>query len=336
MRTAVTGIQPTGVPHLGNYLGMYRPALELARDDHAFYFVADYHAMTGATSPGQRRELAYVVASTALALGLDTSRAALYRQSDLPEVCELAWILGCVTPKGLLNRAHAYKAARDDNVAAGRDPDAGVNLGLYSYPVLMAADVLLLGADVVPVGRDQEQHVEILRDVAAAFNGRYGQLLKLPQAAIDPRVATIPGLDGRKMSKSYGNAIPIFAELDDLRRLVMRIRTDSRSAAEPKDHENDPVFGLYRNVAPAEAVEALRARYAAGGVGYREAKELLIDALDTLLSESRRRYGDLLNDRPLLDRVLREGASRARERASPLLEAVRQATGRPRKPVSSA
>jgi tryptophanyl-tRNA synthetase len=327
MKTAVTGIKPTGIPHLGNYLGMYRPALELARDHEAFYFVADYHAMTIAASPEARRELTYQVAATSLALGLDPARAVLYRQSDLPEVCELAWILACVTPKGLLNRAHAYKAARDANLAAGRDPDLGVNAGLYDYPLLMAADVLIMRADVVPVGEDQQQHVEILRDVAGAFNHRFGALMTLPEAAIDPRVATIPGLDGRKMSKSYGNVIPIFAERDELQRLVMRVRTDSRSASEPKDPETDPIFALYRDFGADDAVAALRQRYEAGGVGYAEAKELLLEALDAALCEPRRRYRDLLGARPGLEAILTEGAAKARERAAPLLQAVRESVG---------
>lgn len=327
MKTAVTGIKPTGIPHLGNYLGMYRPALELARDHLAFYFIADYHALTVEAPPAVRLELSHQVAATSLALGLDPSRAVLYRQSDLPEVCELAWILACVTPKGMLNRAHAYKAARDANLASGRDPDLGVNVGLFNYPVLMAADVLILQANAVPVGQDQQQHLEILRDIAAAFNRRYGRLLTLPQAVIDARVATIPGLDGRKMSKSYGNVIPIFAEPAELRRLVMRIRTDSRAPAEPKDPETDPVFSLYRHLADADAVGGLQQRYNAGGVGYAEAKELLVEALEAALSEPRRRYAELWRDHALLEAVLSEGAAQARERAAPLLRAVRQAVG---------
>ncbi|HKF18574.1 MAG TPA: tryptophan--tRNA ligase [Candidatus Dormibacteraeota bacterium] len=327
MKTAVTGIKPTGIPHLGNYLGMYRPALELARDLRAFYFIADYHALTVEAPPEVRRELSHQVAATSLALGLDPSRAVLYRQSDLPEVCELAWILACVTPKGLLNRAHAYKAARDANLASGRDADLGINVGLFNYPVLMASDVLILRANAVPVGQDQQQHMEILRDIAAAFNRRYGKLLTLPEALIDARVATIPGLDGRKMSKSYGNVIPIFAEPAELRRLVMRIRTDSRGPAEPKDPETDLVFQLYRHLADADAVAGLLQRYEAGGVGYAEAKELLAEALEAALGEPRRRYAEVRRDHALLEAVLSQGAAQARERAAPLLRAVRQAVG---------
>lgn len=327
MKTAVTGIKPTGVPHLGNYLGMYRPALELARDHLAFYFIADYHALTVEAPPELRLELSHQVAATSLALGLDPSRAVLYRQSDLPEVCELSWILACVTPKGLLNRAHAYKAARDANLASGRDADLGVNVGLFNYPVLMAADVLILRANAVPVGQDQQQHLEILRDIAAAFNRRYGRILSLPKAVIDARAATIPGLDGRKMSKSYGNVIPIFSEPPELRRLVMQIRTNSRVPAEPKDPGTDPVFSLYRHLADADAVGGLRQRYEAGGVGYAEAKELLVEALEDALGEPRRRYREVRRDSALLEAVLSEGAAQARERAVPLLRAVRQAVG---------
>jgi len=329
MKTAVTGIKPTGIPHLGNYLGMYRPALELAHHHLAFYFIADYHALTVDAPPEVRRELSRQVAATSLALGVDPTRAVMYRQSDLPEVCELAWILACVTPKGLLNRAHAYKAARDANLASGHDADLGVNVGLFNYPVLMAADVLILRANSVPVGHDQQQHLEILRDVAAAFNRRYGRLLTLPQAVIDARVATIPGLDGRKMSKSYGNVIPIFADPAELRRLVMRIRTDSRTPAEPKNPDTDPVFSLYRHLADADAVAGLHGRYRAGGVGYAEAKELLIEALEVALSEPRRRYGEVRRDHALLEAILTDGAARARERAAPLLGAVRHAVGLP-------
>ncbi|HKA10753.1 MAG TPA: tryptophan--tRNA ligase [Candidatus Dormibacteraeota bacterium] len=329
MKTAVTGIKPTGIPHLGNYLGMYRPALELAQHHLAFYFIADYHALTVDAPPEVRRELSRQVAATSLALGVDPTRAVMYRQSDLPEVCELAWILACVTPKGLLNRAHAYKAARDANLASGHDADLGVNVGLFNYPVLMAADVLILRANSVPVGHDQQQHLEILRDVAAAFNRRYGRLLTLPQAVIDARVATIPGIDGRKMSKSYGNVIPIFADPAELRRLVMRIRTDSRTPAEPKNPDTDPVFSLYRHLADADAVAGLHGRYRAGGVGYAEAKELLIEALEVALSEPRRRYGEVRRDHALLEAILTDGAARARERAAPLLGAVRHAVGLP-------
>ena len=217
MPVSITGIKPTGTPHLGNYLGMIRPALSLAERTEAFCFVADYHAMTTTRDPDRLRAQTLEVAATWLALGFDAERSVLYRQSDLPEVCELVWILSCVTPKGLLNRAHAYKAAVQDNRAAGRDDDAGVSMGLFDYPLLMAADILIHRAERVPVGLDQQQHVEIARDIAQAFNAQFGDVFVLPEAMIDGAVMTITGTDGRKMSKSYDNVVPILSPPDDLR-----------------------------------------------------------------------------------------------------------------------
>ncbi|MQA26568.1 MAG: tryptophan--tRNA ligase [Micromonosporaceae bacterium] len=231
----LTGIKPSGMPHLGNYLGMIRPAIALSEDYRAFYFIADLHALTTVTDPDLLSRLSYEAAATFIALGLDPSKAILYRQSDLPEVAELSWILSCVAPKGLLNRAHAYKAATDGNRASGRDPDHGISAGLFNYPVLMAADILLLHTDVVPVGLDQKQHLEIARDLAESFNSAFGPILKVPQPVIAPDVATVPGIDGRKMSKSYDNVIPLFGDTDVIRKNVMRIVTDSRSPDEPKD-----------------------------------------------------------------------------------------------------
>ena len=327
MKLAVTGIKPTGTPHLGNYLGMIRPALELVGEHEAFYFIADYHALTSLTDGEQVRTLSYEVAATWLALGLDPARAALYRQSDVPEVCELAWILSCVTPKGLLNRAHAYKAAAEDNRRRERDPDAGVNAGLYSYPILMAADILFPGAEAVPVGLDQKQHLEIADDIASAFNGIYGPILTIPEPIIDPRVMIIPGLDGRKMSKSYGNVIPILAAPDVLRKAVMRIRTDSRRPDEPKDPETDLIYQLYRQVAPESAVASMHARYQRGGLGYGQAKEELFTALDELFRTPRERYREILADRPAIDAILTAGAAKARARGASILARVREAVG---------
>ena len=326
MDIALTGITPTGAPHLGNYLGMLRPALALARDYEALYFVSDYHAVIrvrdGATIDRHVRD----VAATWLAFSLDPERCALYRQSDVPEVCELAWLLGCVTPKGLLNRAHAYKAAVDANDAAGREPDDGVSAGLYGYPLLMAADILGPGAAVVPVGLDQRQHVEIARDVAEAFNRGHGPILRVPEPLIDSAVQTIPGLDGRKMSKSYGNVIPLLADPAEIRRTVMRIVTDSRRPDEPKDPETDPIFALYRHVAPPADVAAMCDEYRRGGLGYGEAKKRLADALEDLVREPRRRHRELLADPAELDRVLGSGAARARERVTATVERVREAS----------
>ena len=324
MPLTITGIKPTGRPHLGNYLGMMQPALELARSGEALFFVADYHALT--IPPAEQvREHVLDLAATLIAFGLDTERNILYRQSDLPELCELTWILGCTCPKGLLNRAHAYKAAVADNEAHGRPADQGIGAGLFSYPVLMAADILAHRAEAVPVGRDQRQHVEIARDVAESFNRIYGPVLVVPEAVVDERVMTVPGLDGRKMSKSYGNQIPLSATPDEIRRLVSRIVTDSRTPAEPK--EPDTILALYRSVAPEADACDLERRYRAGGVGYAEAKAMLAEAVERLLAPARQRHAELMADPQGLKDILARGAERARASAAPVLRAVRAATG---------
>jgi tryptophanyl-tRNA synthetase len=324
MPRTITGIKPTGRPHLGNYLGMMQPALELARSGEALFFVADYHALT--IPPAEKvRERVLDLAATLIAFGLDTERNILYRQSDLPELCELTWILGCTCPKGLLNRAHAYKAAVADNEAHGRAADQGIGAGLFSYPVLMAADILAHRAEAVPVGRDQRQHVEIARDVAESFNRIYGPVLVVPEAVVDERVMTVPGLDGRKMSKSYGNQIPLSAAPDEIRRLVSRIVTDSRAPAEPK--EPDTILALYRSVAPEADARDLERRYRAGGVGYAEAKAMLAEATERLLAPARQRHAELMADPQGLKDILARGAARARASVAPALRAVRSVTG---------
>lgn len=324
---AVTGIQSSGRPHLGNYLGMIRPALALAGRHDVFYFIADAHALTTQRDGRAMRRHTHELAATWLALGVDPLRMTLYRQSDLPEVFELTWVLACHTGKGLLNRAHAYKAAASANQAAGRPADHGVNAGVFAYPLLMAADILVLGAEVVPVGRDQKQHVEIAREVAAAFNAIHGPVLVTPEVLVDRRVATIPGLDGRKMSKSYGNTLPIFAEVDELRSLVARIVTDSRPPEAPKDPDTCRLFALYRHLAQPAAVAAMRARYLEGGLSYREVKEELVGLLEAGFGPARVAYRSLLADPAELDRVLAAGAERARERAAAVIERVRDAVG---------
>ena len=324
---AVTGIQASGRAHLGNFLGLIRPALALAASHDAHYFIADAHALTTLRDGAALRRHTREITATWLALGLDPHRTTLYRQSDLPEVFELAWILACYTGKGLLNRAHAYKAAVAANRDAGRADDHGVTGGTFGYPVLMAADVLLLAADVVPVGLDQKQHVEIAREIGASFNAVHGRVLTLPEPLIDRRVATIPGLDGRKMSKSYGNVVPIFAEPDELRRLVGRVVTDSRPAAAPKDPERCNLFALYRHLAQPAAVAALRARYLEGGVAYGEVKEELVGLLDAAFGPARVAYRALMADPAELERLLAAGAERARGRAAPVIDRVRAAVG---------
>jgi tryptophanyl-tRNA synthetase len=326
-KISLTGIKPTGLPHVGNYLGMIRPALELAKEYKALYFIADYHALTTLKDPEVLRRYTYEVAATWLALGLDPQQVIFYRQSDIPEVTELTWVLSCFTSKGLLNRAHAYKATVDENLAAGRPADEGINAGLFTYPVLMAADILLFGSDVVPVGLDQKQHLEIARDVAVAFNSVYGDVLKVPKAAIREEVATIPGLDGRKMSKSYDNVLPIFSPSHVLLKQVMRIVTDSRRPEEPKDPDTDNIFAIYRHFADQEELEVIRNRYMEGGLAYSQMKEALYNRLEEAFSGPRQRYEELMSDRPYLDQVLREGGEEARKMGIPILEKVRSAVG---------
>jgi tryptophanyl-tRNA synthetase len=306
---------------------MIRPALELARSYDAYYFLADEHALTTVRDPKALLDYTYEMAATLLSLGLDPKNVVMYRQSDVPAIFELAWILSCVTPKGLLNRAHAYKAAVDENEAAGRSPDDGISMGLYNYPVLMAADILVVDGNVVPVGSDQRQHVEMARDIAEAFNRTYGDVLVLPEPLIQDSVATIAGLDGRKMSKSYGNLIPIFASPEEQRKLVMRIVTDSRPPEEPKDPDSDNLFRIYEHFAPADRVEAMRARYLEGGIGYGEVKGELAEILREIFAGPRARFEELMADRAKLDGILAEGAQRAAKVAGATLGRVKKAVG---------
>jgi tryptophanyl-tRNA synthetase len=326
-KIALTGIKPSGTPHIGNYLGMIRPALELARENLALYFIADYHALTTVNDRETMKYLTYEVAATWLALGLDPRKVIFFRQSDIPEVTELTWILSCFTSKGLLNRAHAYKAAVDENEAAGRSPDEGINAGLYNYPVLMAADILLYGSHYVPVGLDQKQHIEIARDIAETFNATYGNILVIPEGVIREEVMTIPGLDGRKMSKSYDNVIPIFAPSKTMRKQVMRIVTDSRAPEEPKDPEEDNVFSIYRHFASPEQVEKIRQGYLQGGLAYSAVKQDLYQVLEDTFGEARQKYDTMMQDWDRLDRILLEGAAKARDIAKPLMEKIRKAIG---------
>lgn len=323
----LTGIKPTGRPHLGNYLGMIRPALDLARNHRARYFIADYHALTTLREAERLDMLIDELAATWLALGLDPARAVFYRQSDVPEIFELTWILACITPKGLLNRAHAYKAAVEANQSAGRDADTDINAGLYNYPVLMSADILAFETDWVPVGLDQVQHVEIARDTAAAFNRAFGPVFKMPRPLIGKTSVTVSGLDGRKMSKSYGNDIPILAPPDELRRLVMRIVTDSRRPEEPKDPERCNVFALYRHIASPAEVAHVRKQYLEGGLAYQRIKEQLGTLLSDYFAPARRFFAELMADRFHIRQILKNGAAAARETASGTLRRVRRAVG---------
>ena len=330
METHLTGITTTGTPHLGNYVGAIRPAIAASRraDVHSYYFLADYHALVKNQDPEAVRRSSLEVAATWLALGLDTQRAIFYRQSDVPEILELSWILTTVTAKGLMNRAHAYKAAVQANVEAGEaeEPDKGVTMGLFCYPVLMAADILMFNADRVPVGRDQKQHVEMARDIAQRFNHLYRELFVLPEPDISATTAVLSGLDGRKMSKSYNNTIPLFCTAKQLRKLIMKIKTNSLEPGEPKDPEGSTLFEIYQAFASAEETAEMRRRYAEG-IAWGEMKQLLFEYVDGHLGAARVEYERLMADPGHVEQVLLHGAQRARASATPFLARIREAVG---------
>jgi tryptophanyl-tRNA synthetase len=332
VKRILTGIKPTGSPHIGNYLGAIRPALQLASlpDTLAMYFIADYHALTSIHDGKTMDHLTREVAATWIAFGLDPAKTLFYRQSDIPEVFELAWIFACFTSKGWMNKMHAYKAHLDGAAEKGipeDERDAGIDVGTYTYPILMAADIVLFDADFVPVGKDQQQHVEIARDMAQRINHTYKKdVLKLPAAKIDEQTAVVPGLDGRKMSKSYDNTIPLLAPAKQLRKTVMKIVTDSTPPEAPKDPDTSLIFTLYKQVATPEQIAALRGRYATG-IGWGDAKGALADALEALVAEPRRIYDELMADRAKLDGLLAQGAEQARAYARPVLARVRDAIG---------
>ncbi len=328
MKVALTGIKPTGIPHIGNYLGAIKPALELSQSCEARYFIADYHALNSCKDPAAIRAMTLEIAAAWLASGLDADKVLFYKQSLVPQTFELLTILLAFTPKGLMNRAHAYKAILQANAESGRDPDDGVNMGLFTYPVLMAADILLFDTDLVPVGNDQFQHVEMAVDIAQSFNFSYGQeCFRLPQPLATEHSKTLLGLDGRKMSKSYGNTIPMFASEKELRKLVMRIVTNSQSVEEPKDPETCTVFALYRNFASPQQVESLRQRYLAGGMGWGHAKQELFEVMNATLTPLRQRYTELMADPRVITRSLEEGSARARELAAAKIRQLRSIIG---------
>ncbi|MDR0569271.1 MAG: tryptophan--tRNA ligase [Spirochaetaceae bacterium] len=327
-KIALTGIKPTGILHVGNYFGAIKPALALAREYDARYFIADYHALNTVKDPKELGAHIREVAAGWLAAGLDPERVLFYRQSGVPETFELATMLMAFTSKGLMNRAHAYKAAVQENLGKSADPDAGVNMGLFTYPVLMAADILLFDSDVVPVGKDQVQHVEMAQDIAQAVNFNYGSaILKVPQAVVQEAVAVVPGLDGRKMSKSYGNTIPLFSSEKQLKKLIMRIVTNSQGVDEPKDPETSQIFLLYKLFAREDERADLAERFRAGGMGWGEAKEELFRAANRELSPLRSRFEGILADPAGLDAALARGAEAAREIASATLRRFRKAAG---------
>jgi tryptophanyl-tRNA synthetase len=331
MQTRVlTGITTTGTPHLGNYVGAIRPAVAASRraDVDAFYFMADYHALIKSDDPARIERSRLEIAATWLAAGLDPDRVTFYRQSDIPEIPELTWFLTCVTAKGLLNRAHAYKAAVDKNTEEQLDPDAGITAGLYMYPVLMAADILAFNAHQVPVGRDQIQHIEMARDIAQRFNHIYGrEFFVLPEALVEEQVATLPGLDGRKMSKSYDNTIPLFAAgAKGMREAIMRIVTDSRLPGEPKDADGSALFTIFRAFASDTEAHAFRTALEEG-MGWGEAKQVLFERIETDVAPMRARYEELMARPERIEAALQEGARKARAIAQPLMVELRQAIG---------
>lgn len=342
MRTRVlTGITTTGTPHLGNYVGAIRPAIAASTQPtvDAFFFLADYHALIKCEDPARVERSRLEIAATWLAGGLDPERVTFYRQSDLPEVSELCWVLTCVTAKGLMNRAHAYKAAVDQNLAAGQEADDGVTLGLFSYPVLMAADILIFNAHQVPVGRDQIQHLEMARDIAQRFNHLYGrgrEIFTLPEAVVDDTVATLPGLDGRKMSKSYNNTIPLFeGGSRALKDAVARIVTDSRGPGEPKDPESSHLLPLYRAFASADQTDAYVAALR-DGMSWGDAKRELVERIEASVGPMRERYEDLMAHPERIEAILQAGAEKGRRLAAPLMDEVRAAVGLRAAPVVAA
>lgn len=321
-KRSLSGIKPTGTPHLGNYLGMIQPAIELQDDFDAFYFVADYHALTTVQDPSLMREKVHQITAYFLAFGLDPDKAAFFRQSDIPEVTELTWMLSCVTHMGLLERAHAYKAAKD------RGEEKSINHGIFSYPVLMASDILIYDSDVVPVGADQIQHVEMTRDMAQKFNQAFdGDYLTLPEAKVRKEVATVPGVDGQKMSKSYDNLIEPLAPKKRLKKQVMSIETDSTPLEEPQDPEGCTVVDLYRLVASEDEVQEMEANYRAGGYGYGHAKMDLLAALEETFGPYREKYEAIKDDEAYLEEVLARGAKKVRPVVEEVMDRVREASG---------
>ncbi len=327
-QTVLTGITTTGTPHLGNYVGAIKPAIAASRnqDVRSYYFLADYHALVKCGEPERVRQSTLEIAATWLALGLDTDNAVFYRQSDITEIPELTWLLTCVCAKGLMNRAHAYKAAVQANEEAGEDPDFQITMGLFNYPILMSADILMFNAHKVPVGKDQGQHLEMARDIAQRFNHHYGEHFVLPEAVIDDNVATLPGQDGRKMSKSYNNAIPLWVPEKKLRKAVMKIMTNSLEPGQPKDPDDSSVFAIYRAFASDKQRAAMQDAFAAG-IAWGEAKQQLFELINAELAEPRERYEALIAEPAVIENKLREGAERARAYSRAFMDKLRHAVG---------
>ncbi len=330
MKTILTGIKPTGEIHIGNYLGAMKPAIKAAQSsqDQSFLFIADYHSLTATHDRKVFEKIVYEVAASWLACGLDPEKTVIYRQSDVPEIFELAWVLSCFTPKGFMNRAHAYKAKVAENEEKGKkDLDQGVNMGLYMYPVLMTADILAFDADEVPVGEDQLQHLEFARDIAQKFNNTYGEILKVPKPVKKEEAKLISGMDGRKMSKSYGNSIPLFCPEKRLRKLVMKVKTDSLPPEAPKDPDGSLPLEYYKEFATPKEVEEMLERYKKG-VSWGEVKQSLFEVMNRAIAPQRDIYDSLISDRPKIDDILNKGAQKARERSKAVIARVHKAIGK--------
>ena len=328
MQRVLTGITTTGTPHLGNYVGAIRPAILASRDElsESFFFLADYHALIKCRDPALIRQSSKEIAATWLALGLDVEKAVFYRQSDIPEISELNWILCCSAAKGLMNRAHAYKAAVQANEEAGEDADFAVTMGLFSYPVLMAADILIFNAEKIPVGRDQIQHVEMARDIAQRFNHNFTDVFSLPEAVVDEDGAVLQGTDGRKMSKSYNNTIPLFLAEKSLRKAINKIRTNLLEPGVPKDPDDSTVFQLWAAFASVEETARMRNEFQAG-IAWGEAKKQLFELINSELADARDNYMRLMDDPGYIEAVLLQGAQRARQYSGEMICKVREAVG---------
>jgi tryptophanyl-tRNA synthetase len=326
--TVLTGITTTGTPHLGNYVGAIKPAIHASHDlgVQSYYFLADYHALVKNSDPQRIKQSTLEIAATWLALGLDTERAIFYRQSDIPEIPELTWMLTCVTAKGLMNRAHAYKAAVQENVEAGEDADLAINMGLFCYPILMSADILMFNAQRVPVGRDQVQHLEMARDIAQRFNHLFGEHFVLPEAVVDEHVAILPGQDGRKMSKSYNNTIPLWLPQKQLRKAIMKIVTNSLEPGQPKETTDSALYSLYSAFASAGQRVVMKQAFA-DGIGWGDAKQQTFELIDGELADARDRYEELIARPDQIEEILQAGAIRARSFATPFMARLRKAVG---------
>ena len=325
----LTGITTSGIPHLGNLSGAVLPAINASNneDTSSFLFLADYHSLIKNLDPSLTHDSSFEIAACWLACGLNPEKVTFYRQSDIPHIFELSWILSCLSAKGLLNRAHAYKAAVAENELVGsKDLDKGITMGLFNYPVLMAADILMFNANIVPVGQDQKQHIEMTRDIAARFNHHYGEIFTIPEALIDDDNGILPGLDGQKMSKSYKNVIPVFTDTDSLRKAVMKIKTNSKEPGEPKETDNCTVFKIYKSFASPEEVKELSLKYKEG-IAWGKAKEILFNKLEKDLSGFKAEYKKIISDRAYVEETLITGSRKALEVSSPLIEKIRKAVG---------